>query len=614
MAMLMLLQDMKMEKRWPSCVFCLFILTHHVDGQLEGTIIKTEAVHALPGSDVTLMCSILNGNSISVTQTQWSKVDDTPPSRIAVSHPVYGITYLPFSKTSYNYSVVFRKTHHCWADFNQTSISHDARANPVECYQWILHLSNVSLSLTGRYECSFATYPYGTQVAEINLIIKAEDEKHYVVAEVLLNQTLEIPCFENITSVNWSKYPLKWLIAENGHEETTLTIKEFYHQDVSKTINLLYKERIQLGANNELKISPVKINDDNKVFSCYVKYHPERILASTTKVKVFAKPEISIALQNRSNGTVGEASLTCIVRKAFPKPNLTWYADGEILNDQLEETSVEAENLKDGEGLYELRSILKIQSTNQSSTNQTFWCMCSFPFLGNKTWNISSEEIIVSSGHVHNKVPFPAFTTTTTKDHEISTFPSTTMAITELPSVSSTSLTFTSPVTSKPVSTAQSQFDSTTDIVRYTNATASSESETSQRLSDSTTVAQYSNVNTTLSRENVTLPHRTLSSNTIVDPVSFTNLSGLSTIRNLANGTGTKVKPENVHFSWPAVVAILLLLCSFLILLGIRKWCLYQKEIMNRPPSFKPPPPPIKYASMIESDGTTQSCHELETL
>uniref|UniRef100_K7GG73 CD96 molecule n=1 Tax=Pelodiscus sinensis TaxID=13735 RepID=K7GG73_PELSI len=582
-----------MEKRWPSCVFCLFILTHHVDGQLEGTIIKTEAVHALPGSDVTLMCSILNGNSISVTQTQWSKVDDTPPSRIAVSHPVYGIT----------------KTHHCWADFNQTSISHDARANPVECYQWILHLSNVSLSLTGRYECSFATYPYGTQVAEINLIINShivsfsEDEKHYVVAEVLLNQTLEIPCFENITSVNWSKYPLKWLIAENGHEETTLTIKEFYHQDVSKTINLLYKERIQLGANNELKISPVKINDDNKVFSCYVKYHPERILASTTKVKVFAKPEISIALQNRSNGTVGEASLTCIVRKAFPKPNLTWYADGEILNDQLEETSVEAENLKDGEGLYELRSILKIQSTNQSSTNQTFWCMCSFPFLGNKTWNISSEEIIVSSGKLSSLSPSLVFTRIIQN-----------LQSSKLPSVSSTSLTFTSPVTSKPVSTAQSkyysgsflclryflycctdlrkmgmkksvqqttlitfsssephhghgverngQFDSTTDIVRYTNATASSESETSQ-------------------------PH--------------------------INGS-TKVKPENVHFSWPAVVAILLLLCSFLILLGIRKWCLYQKEIMNRPPSFKPPPPPIKYASMIESDGTTQSCHELETL
>nr|XP_048726512.1 T-cell surface protein tactile [Caretta caretta] len=605
---------MKMEKRWPSCALYLFILTHHVAGELEGTIIKTEAVHAFPGSDVTLECSILSGDGIHVSQTQWSKIDDTPPSRIAVYHPIYGIKYLPFSKTDYNYSVAFSETpHHCWVDVSKTWSSHDARANQVECHQWSLHLSNVSLSLSGQYECSFATYPYGTKAAEINLSIQAEDEKHYGVVEVLLNETLEIPCLENMTSVNLSKYPLKWLMGEYGHEETIL-IKEFYHQDVNKTYSLLYKERIQLGPDNALKISPIKMVDDGKVFSCRVMYHPERILTNITKVKVFAKPEISIALQNSSNGSIEEASLTCTVRKAFPMPNLTWYADGEILKDQFGGISLEAENLKDGEGFYELRSILKIQSTNQSAINQTFWCTCSFPFLGNKTCNISSGEIVISSGPVYNKVPLPAFTTTATTDPGISTLPSTIMATTGLQTTSSTCLNFTSPVTSESVSTAQSRFDSTTDVQGYTNTTASSESETTQRLSDPTTAAQQSNVNTTLSRENVTLPHRNLSSSTMVDPALFTKLDGLSTTRELINGTGIVGKPENPRFSWPAVVALLLLFCSFLIILGIRKWCQYQKEIMNRPPSFKPPPPPIKYTSMLESDGTTPSCHELENL
>lgn len=75
---------------------------------------------------------------------------------------------------------------------------------------------------------------------------------------------------------------------EYGREETTL-IKEFYHQDVNKTDSLLCKERIQLGPDNALKISPIKMVDDGKVFSCRVMYHPERILTNITKVKVFGK-------------------------------------------------------------------------------------------------------------------------------------------------------------------------------------------------------------------------------------------------------------------------------------------------------------------------------------
>uniref|UniRef100_A0A452GPK9 Ig-like domain-containing protein n=1 Tax=Gopherus agassizii TaxID=38772 RepID=A0A452GPK9_9SAUR len=135
------------QRQW-SYIRVLFPQKEKEREKLEGTIINTEAVRAFPGSDVTLECSILSADWIHLTQTQWSKIDDTPPSRIAVYNPIYGITYLPFSKTSYNYS--------------------------VKCQRWSLHLHNVSLSLSGQYECSFATYPYGTKAAEINLTIKAE--------------------------------------------------------------------------------------------------------------------------------------------------------------------------------------------------------------------------------------------------------------------------------------------------------------------------------------------------------------------------------------------------------------------------------------------------------
>uniref|UniRef100_A0A674JZJ5 CD96 molecule n=1 Tax=Terrapene triunguis TaxID=2587831 RepID=A0A674JZJ5_9SAUR len=116
----------------PGLCFTYHLKDLHLLSQLEGTMINTEAVHAFPGSDVTLECSILSTDGIHVTQTQWSKIDDTPPSRIAVYHPMYGIRYLPFSKTSYNYS--------------------------VECQRWSLHLRNVSLSLSGQYECALVLY------------------------------------------------------------------------------------------------------------------------------------------------------------------------------------------------------------------------------------------------------------------------------------------------------------------------------------------------------------------------------------------------------------------------------------------------------------------------
>ncbi|NWW89865.1 TACT protein, partial [Rhynochetos jubatus] len=152
---------------------------------------------------------------------------------------------------------------------------------------WSLHLKNVTVSLSGQYECSFATYPHGTKAAKIQLIVKAEEEQHYV-KEVWLNQTLEIPCLEDTTSENLSNYPLKWLVGENGRKEE-LVSKEPSCPAVYTNISVPYRHRVRLGSNNALKIFPTKITDDGRVFSCHVVYHPERVRKSSTTVEVFGK-------------------------------------------------------------------------------------------------------------------------------------------------------------------------------------------------------------------------------------------------------------------------------------------------------------------------------------
>ncbi|NWR31184.1 TACT protein, partial [Tachuris rubrigastra] len=152
---------------------------------------------------------------------------------------------------------------------------------------WTLHLKNVTIALSGQYECSFATYPYGTKAAKIQLIIKAEEEQHYL-KKVWLNQTLEIPCLEDTTSEDLSTYPLKWLVGHNGRKEELVT-KEPSYPAAYRNSSTVYGQRVHLGLNNTLKIFPTKIIDDGRVFSCHVMHHPERVQKSSTTVRVYGK-------------------------------------------------------------------------------------------------------------------------------------------------------------------------------------------------------------------------------------------------------------------------------------------------------------------------------------
>ncbi|KAM9300197.1 T-cell surface protein tactile [Morus bassanus] len=598
-----------MEKGWLFSLFCLLSVPS-IAGQPEDVITQTEVVRALPGTDVTLVCSFPKSYTTYIIQTQWSKTDDTQPSMIAVYHPVYGTNYFTFPEASYNFSVSLSSRNCCNQDATESLCFPDPNITS-ECSQWALHLKNVTVSLSGQYKCTFATYPYGTKATKIQLIVKAEEEQHYV-KEVRLNQTLEIPCLEDRTSENLSNYPLKWLVGENGRKEELVT-KEPSCPAVYRNSSALYGRRVRLGLNNALKIFPTKIMDDGMVFSCHVVYHPERVQKSSTTVRVFAYPEISVSLQEGSAGTLQKPNVSCVVRKAFPKPSLLWYVDRASLTEQPGEISVEQEDSQDSEGFYQLRSTLMLQGTHQ--THRTFSCVCLFSFIGNETWNISSEEIFVSFGNKSNEASSEAFTTMASEDLGNSALPSALGTTSEHQPTSLASLDFTNQASLAPASTTQAEEPiSTSQTKSYASATAFSESLTTAYLNDSTTKSPQSLRNATRSSENTTLVHRNLSFSITDQPISVTKVKDFFTTSSLLNSTGGMRNMKARRFPWPTVVAVLLLFCSFLIALGIRKWCQYQKEIMNRPPSFKPPPPPIKYYSMVESDGTPPSCHELENL
>ncbi|XP_064378085.1 T-cell surface protein tactile [Dromaius novaehollandiae] len=597
-----------MEKRWLFSVFYLVVVPS-VAGQLEDVITQAEVVHALPGTDVTLVCSFPRSDHIYVTQMQWSKADGNQLTTIAVYHPIYGVQYFKFPETSYNFSVSFSIGNCCNSDAKDALCSPGSNTFP-ECSRCALQLKNISVSLSGQYECSLATYPFGTKAGRIQLIVEAEEEQHYV-KEVQLNQTLEIPCLGNVTSEDLSNYPLKWLVGENGSKEELVT-KEPPSPEVYRNGSALYRERIHLGLNNALKIFATKLSDDGKVFSCHVVYHPERTRKTSTTVRVLAYPEISVTLQEGSVGTLQKPNVSCVVRKAFPKPSLVWYVDRQILTDQSEEMSVEQEDSQDSEGFYQLQSTLMLHGTPQ--IHKIFSCACLFSFLRNETWNIPSEEIFFSFDNESNEVSTQAFSTMASQDLGNSALPSTIMTTSEHQSVSLASLDFTSQASLAPATTTEGEMIFTPETKNHTSTTAFNRSLTTAYWNDSTTVSLQSLENATRSLENTSLAHRNLSFSVTDHAILVTRWKEFYTTDNLVNSTGSGRNVKAHPFPWPTAVAVLLLFCSFLIVLGIRKWCQYQKEIMNRPPSFKPPPPPIKYTSMVESDGTPPSCHELESL
>ncbi|XP_062983781.1 T-cell surface protein tactile [Elgaria multicarinata webbii] len=558
----------------------LFILTHFISAQSEITIKNEKTVYALPGDDVTLTCSILKGKGIHITQTQWSKVVDGPSRRLAVYNPRYGIKY---PEMAYNYSVSFRDgPHNCLGDFNQPSNHSDSTANYKECKQWILQLRSVSLEQSGLYECSFTAFPTGTSSSEINLVVKKSDDKSSVV-EALLNQKLEIPCFKGVPLVNAA---LKWLVQkENGNEEILISKQPYYLHGyrINPTKD---SKRIWMNSDNMLIISPVSIVDDGKKFVCSVVYHSGRIQKSTTEVKVFVKPEISVAFLASFQG---EANFTCVIRKAFAKPNLLWFVDGKILKDNYEGIFIANEDTEFAGGFYEMRSLLTIQSTTQPSTPQALKCMTVYPFPGNETRNISSEEIVLSdAGYPTTSLIFSEFISQVatvsdfpTEKLKESTTPKTSIHVTHL----------------------------------YESTTTPHRNLSTKREAELSTLTSRDNSPTTKGWFNTTGPGN-LSTKREAELTTWTSRDNSPTRKGWFNttGPGTAMNPKHMHFPWPAIVAALLLFCTILIILGVRKWRHYQKEIMNRPPSFKPPPPPIKYTSMQGSDRIYPSCSELENL
>ncbi|XP_037000211.2 T-cell surface protein tactile isoform X2 [Artibeus jamaicensis] len=561
-----------MEKRWTYCAVYSIIQIHFVRGVWEGKVNAGEDVYALPGSDVNLTCQT---QKKSLIQTQWSREVDL----IALYHPQHGF--------------------HCLSGIPCQSLV-TFQEIPGNVIQWTLHLRNMSTSLSGKYECSFTLYPEGIQTKTYNLLIQksvTQDEwRRNNTKEVELNQTLEIPCFQNITSEISSEFTFAWLVEDNGTQETLITQGQLISNSIS------FKDRVKLGADYGLYLSPVQIHDNDRKFSCQVTIRPGKTLRSSTTVKVFAKPEISMIMGNNS---MGKRTFTCSLRNVFPTANLTWFTDSGFPRGERKETYIPNEERKDESGFLNVKSVFTPGYGNNpaQAKNLTIWCVALIPVPGNKVQNISSEKIIFSLGSVNPPTDPAPTVTESTLDTQPS--PATSTSPTGYPATSSNALIDVSASTPNNMpQTGNSHV--TAQGFNYSWTSSGRDIETSSWTPSETHSSFPSGAGSTPHGDDITSTSKAFS--------EVPTTANRSTKNNYIHITDIVANKPKDGMSWPVIVSALLFFCLVLFGLGMRKWCQYQQEIMERPPPFKPPPPPIRYTCIQESIGSDLPCHEMETL
>ncbi|XP_075820091.1 T-cell surface protein tactile isoform X2 [Microtus pennsylvanicus] len=580
-----------MGRKWTYCAVYSIIQIQFFRGIWEERVNAGETIYSPPGSDVNLTCQTTKEKEFLV-QAQWSKVTDKNDP-IVVFHPQYGFHYA--QGHAHGAQEAFIKT----------------RNNVTE---WTLSLENTSTTFSGQYECSFTVYPEGIQTTVYNLVVAPlTQEEHNYTIETETNWTLEIPCFQNTSSEISPGFTFSWLVEKDGVQEVLLTHDDHICNSTS------FKGRVKLGADFGLHLSPVQIQDDGLTFSCQLSVTPLEVWKTSTIVKVFAKPEILIMMENGTMDVLGERVFTCLLKKVFPRANITWLIDGRFLQGNEEGIYITNEKKTDRSGFWEVKSVLTRTHVDRpaQSNNVTVQCMALSPGPRNKMWNISSQAIMLPSDSVN--VPTEHFASVTRSTLGTQPFPNDDVS----PTTSNSS------VTTKGFNYVQTS--SGTDSKNSSRATSSSSASwpspsvsppewpslpgtsTKPLQPDAPDSLIPTEIHTSVPSEASLAPHDVISSTTKGFPDVATTARGMTKNDHNYITSITVNKPRD-GMSWPVVVAALLIFCAILFMLGVRKWCQYQKEIMERPPPFKPPPPPIKYTCIQESTGHDLPCHEMETL
>ncbi|XP_067889012.1 T-cell surface protein tactile isoform X2 [Heterodontus francisci] len=354
---------MAAQEKHGYSLLSLFVLLNLVQ-VLQGLTIEHDCnVVASPGENITLKCTLPREQNTSVVQLQWSKETNNESQVIILANHNLGIH-------RYVESVEFES---------------QSPTNGMGS----IRIANVQMPASGKYTCSFITFPNGSLKVSIILTVakKVTLQEDGILLEVMLNSPILIPCGFTVPAKH--DITLAWFRDNNG------TLEKLIHSNgLGYEINnsSQYKDRIQLRTNYSLSINSSLAVDDGD-FICQVVTSHDSGINITTKVNVFAEPttpqiheELDYFVLNKLH-----LNVTCISRKAYPEPNITLYLDGFPLQDGDNGSVIVSEVFLDSNGLYEVNKRLSLEI---KADQWTFvWCDAVFSLPGNKSRVMQSKKI-----------------------------------------------------------------------------------------------------------------------------------------------------------------------------------------------------------------------------
>ncbi|XP_041054513.1 T-cell surface protein tactile isoform X3 [Carcharodon carcharias] len=550
---------------------CLFVVINLVQA-LQGLSIEHDrAVATSPGENITLKCILQGKQNTAVVQIQWSKETNNNSNTFIVANHRFGT----------------------FQDMKSVKFESQLPTNGTGS----IHFTNVQVSDSGTYTCSFVTFPTGSlKVSTILTVVKEVISP--IALEVMLNSKIQLPCGFNIPAKHDIR--LTWFKKSNG------TFKKLFHSNglgIEINNSSQYKDRIQLDANYSLEINPVLAVDDGDFICQVVTLHGQETNI-TTKVYVFAEPmspqihgELNYFPLNKLH-----LNATCISQEAYPEPNITFYLD-EFPQDGDNDSVTVSEVFQDSNGFYDVKKRLSIEL--KADQWRFVWCDAVFSLPGNKSRVIQSKKISLNN-YPHGTSTGPTVFTSdsATNSTGIESYTNTDLTTSIQLSIATGSSTISGDSTSTEVftsaglSTTMQSSETVTALGPSTSIASSSSTRSPVTIELSTSETQHTTIQSSTSFELTNSTKSSMEDTKIStnNTKSYTTMNYFNQTSTIGNHVTTKDSEDTVSVAVVVTVILILVICTAVLSYLIRHWQVRKK--LNGPPPFKPPPPPIKYTAI----------------